>query len=252
MKAQFKYAFLAGSSLRYTAFALIVSLELALGIITLTIAPWLGLRIVAVSLGGVAISVMLAMNIVGDIAIIRRMYGAPSGYLHALTPAPRWQILLASVLSMAVIDIVTMSVVIALEAWLSMLLGGLGDQTLIAVLQLADFATVLDALRGVALIVCGYLLSVMLILFTVTLRRSLLYQVPAGRFLAFLIGCAIFYAYSLLQVVFIPFGVVERIGWLITVTVSGWMIPLYILYALLGVTGLFVLTAQLMERKLNI
>ena len=112
MKAQFKYAFFAGLHIRGIVFAVIMVMNLAFIIPGLIgVLPQAAL-ITGVSLSGVAIAVMMAVNIVGGISIMRRMYSAPIAYLHALTPGPRWKMLLASVITMIAMDIITMAAAI--------------------------------------------------------------------------------------------------------------------------------------------
>jgi len=252
MKAQFKYTFKTGLSFRGAAFAVIFAMDavfITLG--SLGLLPFAA-KVTAVSLGGVAISVMLVFDIIGDIAIIRRMFVTPGAYLYALTPAPRREILLASVIVTAILDIVTMAVVITAEVWLSLILAGEKVwQTIWNVIS-TNSSEFLYGLWLVPLLIAGYLLIMMVILFCQTAKKSILFGIPASRLLAFLLACACIYVISLLQLILLPFGTVERHGLLILLNLGNNVLPFYALLTLLEAAVLFVITSKLMERKINL
>jgi len=252
MKAQFKYAFRTGLTFRGATFAVIFVIDavfIALG--SLGLLPFAA-KVTAVSLGGVAISVMLVFDIIGDIAIIRRMFSSPEAYLYALTPAPRREILLASVIVTAILDIVTMAVVITAEVWLSFILAGeVTWQTVLNYIR-TNGSAFLYGLWYVPLLVAGYLLLMMVILFCITAKKSILFRTPASGLLAFILACACFYVISLLQLVLLPFGTVERYGLLIILTLGNNALPFLALLMLLEAAALFVITSKLMERKINL
>jgi len=252
MKAQFKYAFRTGLTFRGAAFAVIFIMDavfITLG--SLGLLPTAA-KITAVSLGGVAISVMLVFDIIGDISVIRRMFSVPEAYLYALTPSPRRKILLASVVVTAILDIVTMAVVITAEIWLSLILAGEENSRILRDFINANSSYLLDGLWLAALLVAGYLLVMMVILFCITARKSILYGFPASGLLAFLLGCVCFYVISLLQLALIPFGDVNRYGLLITLNLGKNALPFYALLTLLEAAGLYVITSKLMERRINL
>jgi len=252
MKAQFKYAFKTGLTLRGAAFAFIFAMDavfIALG--SLGFLPFAA-QVTAVALAGVAISVMLVFDIIGDIAIIRRMFVTPDAYLYALTPVPRWKTLLASVIVTAVLDIVTMAVVITAEVWLSLILAGEGAwQTAWGYIS-ANSSEFLYGLWLVPLLAAGYLLLMMIIMFCQTAKKSILFGIPASRLLAFLLACVCLYVISLLQLVLIPFSAIERYGLLIILHLGKNALPFYALLLLLEAAALFVITSKLMERKINL
>jgi hypothetical protein len=252
MKAQFKYAFRTGLTFRGAAFAVIFVMDavfIALG--SLGLLPTAG-QITAVSLGGVAISAMLVFDIIGDISVIRRMFSVPEAYLYALTPSPRWKILLASVIVTAILDIVTMAVVIFAEVWLSLILAGEQIWQQIWDYISANGSDLLYGLWYAPFLVAGYFLVMMIILFCITVKKSVLYGFPASKLLTFLLACVCIYVISLLQLVLLPFGAVERYGLLITLYLENNALPFYTLLNLLEAAGLFVITSKLMERRINL
>jgi len=252
MKAQIKYAFRSGLSFRGAAFAVIFVMDavfITLG--SLGLLP-VAAQITAVSLGGVAIAAMLVFDIIGDISVIRRMFSVPEAYLYALTPSPRWKTLLASVVVAAILDIVTMAVVITAEVWLSLILAGEENSRAVWEFISANASELPFILWSAALLAAGYLLVMMIILFCVTARKSILNGFPASGLLAFLLGCVCFYVVSLLQLALIPFSAVNRLGLLIILNLDNNALPFYALLTLLEAAVLFVLTSKLMERRINL
>ncbi|MCL2244077.1 MAG: hypothetical protein FWC03_06370 [Treponema sp.] len=255
MKAQFKYAFLAGLYFRGYAFAVIFIMNTVFILLgSIGVLPFAA-SVTAVSLGGVAIAIMLAANIGGDIAIARRMFSAPIAYLHALTPVPRWKTLLAGIIAMAVMDIITMTYVIVTEVWLSFNLAGGGYwQTVWNYLGTLDSSLLMTLVLWIPLAALAYyLLTIMIIMFSVTARKSFLCNLPASGLLAFLLACACFYVISLLQLVLAPFSDVQRYLFFIIITPgSNVALPLLVILTLLETTGIFILTSKLIERKINL
>ena len=250
MKAQIKYAFLAGLYTRGPVFAVIFVMNtvfITLG--SLGLLP-LAAHITAVSLGGVAVAVMMAFNIVGDISVIRRMFDAPDAYLLALTPVPRWKTLLSSIFAMAVMDIVSMFVVIFQIVWLSLNFSGVWNVVIDAVRSEPSYSVYI--LWAALALIAGYLLWMTLILFCITSGRSIFYKKPLSGLLSFLLGCLCLYIVSLLQAVLIPFGSVMRYGMLFIITLNRAALPLYILLIFIPAIVLFVLASKLLERRVNI
>jgi len=252
MKAQFKYAFLTGLNLRIGAFAVICAMNFVFIVLgSLGLLPFAA-HVTAVSLGGIAIAVMLAFNIVSDISIVGRMFSAPGAYLYALTPAPRWKTLLPGVIAMFVLDAVTMTVVIAGEVWLSFNLAGDHFGGIIREAIVSNVSEVLFGLWYVALLCAGYLLVVMMIVFCVSVKKSLLHGKRTGGVLTTLLAGILVYAVSLSPLLLTPLGTVNRFGLFFVITLGRTGTIMYVLLTFVQAAILFVLSASLMERKINI
>ena len=254
MKAQFKYTFLEGLHARCGVFAVIFIMNLVFILLgSLGMLPYAA-QIVAVSLGGTAIAVMFIVNIISDVSIIRRMYSAPRGYLYALTPVPRRKTLLASLITMAVMDIVTMAVAIASVVWTSLILAG-NYYSVWGVVRDAISSNTSEVLFGlwyVALLIIGYLLIMIFIMFCITIRKSVFYNKPAGGIMTALLGVATFYIGTLMTFVLAPFGTVYRSGMFFNITIGRAGLIAYVFLILIQAAALFYITSDLMERKLNI
>jgi hypothetical protein len=252
MKAQFKYAFMTGINIRGIIFAVIFAMMAIFIILGLLGGMPVPAHITAVSLGGVAIAVMFAANIYSDVSIIKRMFAVPEAYLHLLTPVPRRKILLASVITMLVMDFITMAVVITGQVWLSFNLTGFKWNAILSAARTNPYDLLLAA-WGILEFIAGYLLLMMIILLGVTAKKSIFFKLPASGLLAFLLACACVYAFSLLQLILAPFGTVLRNGLLIIVNINNAAGLLVIsLLTVLEAAGLFFATSKLMERRMNI
>ena len=251
MKAHFKYTLRAGMSGRLPAFAVIFAMNLVFIVLgSLGLLP-LAAHITAVSLSGTAIAVMGVFNIVGDVAIIRRMFSAPGAYIYALTPAPRYKTLLSSILAIVLLNVVTMCVSIASVGILALNLAGLYT----SIDFWAIFGTnihVLYSLLPIALTLVWYLLFLMIIVFCIAVRKSLLHNKPAGGFLSVLLAFGVLYAVSLSAILLAPFGAVSRYKMFFTVTLGYTGMAMYALLIFIEVAALFFLTSRLLERKVNI
>ena len=255
MKAQFKYAFLTGLYSRGIVFSVIFIMNAVFITLGSMGALPIAAKITAVSLGGVAIAVMLAINIISDVFISRRLLSFPDAYLYLLTPVPRWKTLLAGVITMMAMDLITMTVVIFGEVWLSFNLTGLGNiWNLIAIGVMQNPTTLMYIFWGLLTLVAGYLLVMMIILFCATARKSIFFKIPASGLLAFLLACACVYVINALQIVLVPFGSIQRIwGIFFEISLGGSAAcAAFCLLTLIEAAVLFVITSKLMERRMNI
>jgi hypothetical protein len=84
------------------------------------------------------------------------------------------------------------------------------------------------------------------------MKRSVFYQKPAAGLLAVLTGFGLFYIASLLPLLAAPFGAVSRLGTFFMVSLGRTGLVVYTLLILAQAAALFIMTAKLMERKMNI
>ncbi|MCL2210068.1 MAG: hypothetical protein FWC19_09270 [Treponema sp.] len=253
MKAQFKYAFITGLYIRGIVFSVIFVMNavfLTLG--SLGALPFPA-HITAVSLGGVAVAVMLCVNVVSDVFIARRMFSSPESYLYALTPAPRWKILLASVLVMTALDIITMIFVIAAETFLSFNLAGGGVWNIVKNYLSQNTDLLAYGVFGLLFVIAGYMLVIMIILFCITAGKSIFFKLPASGFLAFLLGCGCLYAISLLQFILAPFGSLQIFAVFFIINVNAIIaLPVLFILTVMEAAALFIITSKLLERRINL
>ncbi|MCL2197256.1 MAG: hypothetical protein FWB77_06530 [Treponema sp.] len=252
MKALFKYAFLTGFHIRWPAFAIIFVMNITFIILGSGTIPF-ALHILFITLGGLAVAVMMAANIGSDIIMGRRMYASADAYLQALTPVPRWKTLLANVIIMLAADIITMAFAIASIIWITF--NFIGNNVWEIFLEMARTQDnyLFYTICGIFMMIAAYLLFVMIILFCAAMKKSILFKVPAASFLTFLLACGCFYAASLLQAVLLPISNVQIFGLSIILsphTIAAY--PILIVLTFLEAAGLFLITSKLIERKINI
>jgi len=209
--------------------------------------------ITAVALSGTAIAVMAVFNVIGDISIGNSMFSTSGAPFYALTPAPRGNTLLASVIVMFVMDIITMAIsiwgVIILSVNLATFYSGLTFTQMMPDMSNVELQYVLLQFAwGIAL----YFFIVMLIMFCRAFRKSVLYTKHAGGFLAFLVGVGIFYLSTVSTLLLAPFGTVTRLYGFFTVSLGPLGMGMYVLLLLILAAVMFVLTSRLIERKMNI
>ena len=253
MKALFKYTIRADISGRLIAFAAILVINIAFIIPGLLGFLPLAAKITAVSLSGTAIGVMAVFNIIGDISIIRSIFYAPGATFYTLTPAHRSKRLCAGVTTMTVLDIVTMTFSIVSVVVLALILGN--DYVDRSIWLMVREVAIVEALSVIITIAHGialYLFVMMLIIFGITMRKSVFYNKRAGGLLAFLSALGVWYLSTFTALLVAPFGHVSFFFGFITVTVGHLGMGLYVLLILLLAVAMFVLSARLMERKMNI
>jgi len=255
MKAQFKYAFKAGISPRIYVFASIFVTNLTFIILgAFGILPFAA-QVVGVSLSSTAIVVMLVFNVIGDASIINQMFKSPGAVFYSLTPAPRRERLLASVISMLVMDFVTMAVSIFSVVALSINLGS--RFTEISIWEMIHEGMSYVNYPGVfvllALCIAAYLYITMLIMFCKAIRKSAFFCVPAGGLLALLVAVGVLYVTNISSFLLAPFGEVSRFYFFFTITI-GYLLGtgLFALLLFIFAAIMFILTSRIMERKMNI
>jgi hypothetical protein len=252
MKTQIKYAFLSGFHMRGIAFAVVFAVNFVFcALATAGLLP-LAAQITAVAVSGMSVAVMFIFNVIRDIAVFHRMFAAPGAYLYALTPVPRWKTLLSSVIAVTVMDVVSMTVACIGTVWLSLTLAGEGIMRLFWDAVRNSGSEVFFGILMVLLLLAGYLLFLTAILFCVTMRKSVFYPIPAGGLLTALTAVGVFYAVSVTPLLLAPFGSVTWFFGFITVSLGGAGLVMYLLLTLLQAAALFIATAILMERKINL
>ena len=253
MKALIKYTFKADMSGRLIAFAAILVMNLAFIIPGLFGLLPLAAQITAVSLSGTAIGVMSVFNIIGDISIIRSMFFSPGAVLYAITPAPRKKRLCVGLTTMFLTDLITMTVSIVSVVVLALILGNdYVDRSIWVMAREVFSVQALGVIITIAHGIAMYLFVMMLIIFGISLRKSIFYSKRAGGLLAFLVAIGIFYLSTVSGLLVAPFGHVSFFFGFISVTVGYLGMGLYVLLILLFAVALFILTARLLERKINL
>jgi hypothetical protein len=106
---------------------------------------------------------------------------------------------------------------------------------------------------GALAVLAGYLMLLLIILFCITAKKSVFFNLPASGVLAFLAGIGVMYAFSLSQILLVPFGVYERWMMFVNITISTpFGLLAYGILMLMFSAVLFAVTANLLEKRVNI
>jgi len=160
--------------------------------------------------------------------------------------------LLASVITMMVMDIVTMATVITSEVLLSFNLASEDTAAVVWEAIRSNSSGLLYTLFCIVFLLAGYLLIMMVIMFCISVRKSVLYNKPAGGLLTALLALGLSYVVTLSSFILAPLGAISRFGIFFTITLGGGGMAVYALLLLAEAAALFVLTSKLLERKVNL
>ena len=246
MLTELKYAARPYLSQRVIAIAATIVLNLIFGLCGGTGVYGYAGNITAVALSALALCAVFVVNVIADLGAIRTLFCAPAGYFYALTPQPRWRVLLSRVIFILVWDNVTLYIALA----------GLLVQTSLLVNASAIAGEISSSDVWLAVLLALYYALVLLaVFFAAAIAKGPLFRAPGRGFLGFLVFCAVIYAHSLLNLVLTPLSSASHYGVFTTITIqtgaNAGMIGFLILLVA-ELVALFCATAYLMERKVNL
>lgn len=253
MKAQFKYALRQAMPLRATAFTIMAVMNIVFGFLGYFNIWGNGGKITAVTLSSVALCSIFVINIIADVDVNKSLFSAPEGYLNAMIPVKSWKILLARSVSVIFEDILALAAGIAGVVLQSLILSGLIGVG--ASHAIGKWGVIGDVIPGMIMILLGYAYIVMLITFGSAICNSWFFSIRGRNLFTVLAVFGAAWAFNLLNIVLMPFGYHEnwKIFYNITLTsinsVGG---VAYMLLTCLKITVLFIVSANLMERKVNL
>lgn len=252
MKAQFKYAFRHSLELRAGALGILVLLNLVFGISGFF--GWLNnsMLVTAVVFSSLALTGVFVTNIIANVSSFKSILGAPEGYLCTLTPVKSRSILFARLVSTVCADSIALIAGVGGIIWQSFVLSGLFDYRDAFSTFYFSFA---DLFSGAVITLLEYSYIMLLIVFGITLKNSV-FSGKRGRTLLSLLGvAAAAWALSLLNFALTPFGTVERLWLVYSITLPQSFSGSFALYALVALarnTLLFFACSELLERRMNL
>ena len=257
-KHTLKYTFKDGLYARGGTFAVIMLINIvfiALGSLGLLPRP---AHIVAVSLAGVGVAVMIIINIVCDFATIGDIFTAPKAYLYALTPAPRRATVAAKTLAMFIMDCITSVCTIASTTILSLnLADAYSNRSVWNFISNYNSEITHAMIRSslyIAMLIGAYLLLVMFIITIRAAHRSIFYQKRfSGLFTALAAATAVFLS-SILPLALspLPFARLMRYGmfFIVNLNYAGQIAYTILIFAQAAI--LFLIATNLIDRRINI
>jgi len=252
MKVQFKYAFRQSLSQRLSGFAIMVLINLVFGIIGYFGLLPAGIVITGVVFSSLALTAIFVTNIIADAVSLRSVFGAPHGYLTALTPVKSHRILFARVVTIICEDVIALAVGIFGVLWQAFVLAGLIGTGI----DPGNYLLVLqECIQIIGLALFEYVFIVMLVIFGVVLKRSIFFGKRGGGWLALLGVASAAWLLFLLNFALIPFAPYENWWLFFSITlVPGFNAGtfVYALTALIRIAALFYASSELLERRINL
>jgi len=253
MKAQFKYALRSGLTVRLAVLGFLVLLSAVFGLLATFRHSNEVVETTAVVLISIGLSGVFVVNVIMDFISLKGIFGAPEGYLNALTPVKFRVTLFARTVCAVLEDCAALGIGTLCVLWHALLMDGM-NANMAGSIQV--FASVPEIVQMSILVLFGYTFIFMLIVFGRSLRHSVFFGMHAKPLLTALgVGAAI-WVLSLLNFALAPFGVVEHVWWVIYSIIipvrSGVAGYLYALVALFQIVVLFIANSMLMERRMNL
>ncbi|MCL2421897.1 MAG: hypothetical protein FWD03_08580 [Defluviitaleaceae bacterium] len=184
-----------------------------------------------------------AINIVATFSNLNKIFSPPDSYFTILTPVPSWKILLGHVIPAVIFDIVGFVV-------------GIGGMMLHFMVwgQGTNFTGMRYFWFVMIICLVGYGMFLLVFTFWRAVSKSVFYRFPVSGFWGVIATLAVLLTLSWLNVLLIPFGIVQRFGLLFVVSLgmSHLDMLLMTLVTLLQAGVLLFATAYLMDRRINI
>ena len=206
------------------------------------------MSILAIVFSSLALGHIIIANGIISFSGLSEVFSAPGGYSLLLTPLPAWKILLGKIIPAAVIDVAGGAIGIMWVVWYSLSFTGL-SRTFVQFVSVRDLLFVIGASFG------GYLLLLTMFCFFRTLSRSVFYRLPLRGLLSIIVTFAVAGTInSWWGLLLAPFGTLEWIGPFLTIMLYTTLLNqlMVVLVVLLQACTLFLASAYLTERKINI
>jgi len=204
--------------------------------------------IIAMTFSGLVLSYNIIINLYASFANVLSIFSSPAGYNALLTPIPAWKILLSEIIPAALLTSVGMVTGIMGTAFHSLNFANVWGSFWGVFAHFFDIAFLFFA------VFASFILLLVMICFYRILAKGVFYRSSARVLLSVIITIAAMWALNWLNLLLMPFGHVQIFGPLINLTITLTPISgaLYVLVMLLQSAALFLASACLMERKINI
>ena len=250
MSDQIKYSARYGLELRLFTFLAVIVLNVAFAFLGYNNIYGTGGKITAIVLSSLAATGVCVVCLIADIQSVRGIFSAPTGYNMGLVPVAGWKILLGRIIPMVAFDLVSIAAAAS----------GVVIQTFIHTrLSLQAVGAVIDSgylLWSGAAVFLEYLSFLNLIFLTLAISKSVLFRFRGRGFLTFLAFLLIAYAHTLSYLVLGLVAPLSYYGYgLFTISIyAGLNVGMvsYLLLTLLTSGVMFLLTARMIERRLNL
>ena len=252
MKYQFKYALRQGLSLRLTALAIMISVNLASMVF-----GYFGffndaILTAAVVLASLTCTAVFVTCVIADVAGFQDVFKSPDGYLGALAPVKMKTALFARTATAVLSDYVSLCAGVACITLHALIMSGdIGAGKGLGGLNL----NVASMFGYLGLFLLGYTFILVLIVFSVTLKNTVFFGLRGRSWLSLLATAAAFWVLDLMNFTLAPLGTMERWGVFFTIHLPSGLgagLILYLSYKIVQIAALFAASCALLERRMNL
>ncbi|MCL2634830.1 MAG: hypothetical protein FWD34_10000 [Oscillospiraceae bacterium] len=258
MSKQLKYAARTGLDIRLIALGVTVVLNVVFGILGMAGITGEGWQTAAVSFSAFSLVAILVVSIIVLSQSYMSVYQAPLAHTTLLTPVKRWKIILSRIITIVVLDLFSWVIGITGIVWQALILAedidfsiGVSMDSTVHVLAVGIGYAAVYILAAVI----GYTLFVTLVFYIGAIEKCLFAGKRLGKLMGIGVCLATIYLINLTDLLMAPFAHISRHNVFFTVTINpginAGLIALMILY-LIKVAALFLITAKLTERKINL
>jgi hypothetical protein len=207
----------------------------------------IGWMIFGTVLSSLSLCAVFGVCVMVDMESIKSLFAPPNAYYTMLAPVPAWKTVLSRVISMTVLDIVSLTVGI---------FGVVLQSTMLDSYQPWDSGMIpTDSIIAIIIGIIAYATMFLFIIFACALAKSVFYHTKARGLLGFFGMVALGYLYSWLDLLLAPFANVSRFGAFIEVHLTSGLnagMIAYIALLLIKAAALLIGISYLYERKVNI
>ncbi|MCL1917372.1 MAG: hypothetical protein FWG14_03495 [Peptococcaceae bacterium] len=256
MLNQIKYSARQNLGLRVWAFGSVLVLNvvfIALGALGMSGLAGMIMSVMGASLTSLALTGLLVVIVIADVQAFRSLFAAPGAYTTLLVPAPGWKILLGKIIPMAVFDLAALGIGAAgvVVQGLSVANMSLEWGEEIGSLEFGFGEWMASLLSGAG----NYLLLIISIFFVCALVKSVFFRARVKGLLGVASFFAVYYVLNLLDMPLIAMAPYSRFGPFFSVDIAiGFNVGMvsYLLLMLIKIVVLFLATAHLLDRRINL
>ncbi|MCL2285803.1 MAG: hypothetical protein FWC32_05490 [Firmicutes bacterium] len=181
----------------------------------------------------------------------KKIFKDPGNYLYALTPVPAWKKITGWLIPSLVLDGISVALGVLSVLILSVTVT-MGESLRSYIANEMDFAITWNILYGIIVLVLFYTLLLSAAAFGSAVSNTVLSLVPLRKLCSVVITIATLFGLSWLNAVLLPFGELNRFGFMFNITLyqpTAWHFISIILLLLAQVLALIIAAAYLMDRR---
>ena len=244
MYKQLYYGTKNGFNLRVITLLIVIAINL---ILFISANPSLNVSIaIVMTVSSFSFIGLVFVNLIVTFSNLHKIFSPPDSYFTLLAPVSSYKILLGNIIPSVLFDSIGFVVGVGWMLLHAVRFSG-WDTT-------GEFTGLGYLWFAVAIILIGYAILLVAFTFLKTISRSVFYRFPLRRLFSLAATFAAMLALSWLNLLLVPFGIVERFGIFIAISLQTSHLDAFLVFLvmLLQAAILFFATAYLMDRRMNI